>query len=53
MAILYGESGAWNDARAPLQKIGLYPEDPTHLRELIGPLEQAWLQSETDAANSL
>ncbi len=49
MAAIYGESGAWKDARAPLHRVGLYPETPAAVRELHAPLEQAWVQSESAA----
>lgn len=49
MAVIHGESGAWKDARAPLHRVGLYPETPEGVRELHGPLEQAWIESESSA----
>lgn len=49
MAKLYGESGAWKDARAPLHAVGLFPKDPAEVRHLLPTLEKDLANSEAAA----
>lgn len=52
MAVVYRESGAWVDSRKPLHQVGLFPKDPSEVRELVPVLENEWAQSEPAAVDA-